>query len=449
MPWTGPKDSTFRQHENTSSSPGDDERPVTVRVVPRSKQDSDSTCSTNAAVVLNRETLQSMFHMRLPEAAKRLGVSETTLKQVCRKLGVPRWPRQLKYPTRSNARGGAITKAGTHFADSPRSAAYSEESSVDDDDKLTAASNKTRKRSAEATGPETGSSARPYLLPFHQSITVQKKHQPPSMGPERTHQMQLCGATSNLSTLPIFQASSLSTHTRLAAQFESELASIISFPPLSDLLRTDGAGRDSCRVGARGINPKSALHLGPKDSTFRQHEKTSSSPGDDERPVIVRVVPRSMQGGLRNNVAVELNRKKLESMFHMRLPEAAKHLCVSETTLKHVCRKLGVSRWPRQLKYSAPSNESLNARACTTTKAETCCADSPLSVSYSEELNMDDTRNSIEAHTTSQTRKNYNNTKSDFLYDPFKSEIYLNQRFKSELAAVIAFPALSDLLEGT
>ena len=55
---------------------------------------------------------------------------------------------------------------------------------------------------------------------------------------------------------------------------------------------------------------------------------------------------------------------------------------------------------------------------------------------------MDDTRYSSETHTTSQARKKYNNTKSDFLYDPFKSEIYLNQRFKSELAAVIAFPAL-------
>ncbi len=36
-----------------------------------------------------------MAGMDLAEAAKKLGLSETTLKLACRGLGIPRWPRGL------------------------------------------------------------------------------------------------------------------------------------------------------------------------------------------------------------------------------------------------------------------------------------------------------------------------------------------------------------------
>ncbi|EKX38944.1 hypothetical protein GUITHDRAFT_115050 [Guillardia theta CCMP2712] len=41
---------------------------------------------------LSMETMSSYFHMPLDEAAKKLGIASTTLKLICRKLGVPRWP---------------------------------------------------------------------------------------------------------------------------------------------------------------------------------------------------------------------------------------------------------------------------------------------------------------------------------------------------------------------
>jgi hypothetical protein len=42
------------------------------------------------------ETLKSKFGMRLSDAAKSLGISMTSFKQVCRKLGVARWPRSQR-----------------------------------------------------------------------------------------------------------------------------------------------------------------------------------------------------------------------------------------------------------------------------------------------------------------------------------------------------------------
>lgn len=38
------------------------------------------------------EDLVPLFEYKLTDAAKRLGISVSTLKRVCRKLGIPRWP---------------------------------------------------------------------------------------------------------------------------------------------------------------------------------------------------------------------------------------------------------------------------------------------------------------------------------------------------------------------
>jgi hypothetical protein len=45
-------------------------------------------------VELNLNLLESKFDMRLSDAAKSLGISTTSFKQVCRKLGIARWPRR-------------------------------------------------------------------------------------------------------------------------------------------------------------------------------------------------------------------------------------------------------------------------------------------------------------------------------------------------------------------
>lgn len=46
---------------------------------------------------LSREVISSYFHMPLLHAAEKLGIGETALKEMCRKVGIPRWPyRKLK-----------------------------------------------------------------------------------------------------------------------------------------------------------------------------------------------------------------------------------------------------------------------------------------------------------------------------------------------------------------
>jgi len=49
-------------------------------------------CASRPPSKVNIEDLQMLFEKPQPEAAKTLGISLTTLKQVCRRLGVSRWP---------------------------------------------------------------------------------------------------------------------------------------------------------------------------------------------------------------------------------------------------------------------------------------------------------------------------------------------------------------------
>jgi len=64
-----------------------------VHVIPRSSSDA---LPTSSPVDVDLETLKSKFGMRLSDAAKSLGISMTSFKQVCRKLGVARWPRSQR-----------------------------------------------------------------------------------------------------------------------------------------------------------------------------------------------------------------------------------------------------------------------------------------------------------------------------------------------------------------
>ena len=65
-----------------------------VHVIPRSS--SQDAFPTSSPVDVDLETLKSKFGMRLSDAAKSLGISMTSFKQVCRKLGVARWPRSQR-----------------------------------------------------------------------------------------------------------------------------------------------------------------------------------------------------------------------------------------------------------------------------------------------------------------------------------------------------------------
>jgi len=84
--------------------------PTSVLVIPRPTAE-DAFCSCSP-VELTREVLTSKFHMRLSDAAKSLGISITSFKQVCRKLGLARWPRRLQsHPTRTGADAASNPRA--------------------------------------------------------------------------------------------------------------------------------------------------------------------------------------------------------------------------------------------------------------------------------------------------------------------------------------------------
>lgn len=87
-------------------------------------------------VKIDRKTIESLFGMPQPNAARKLGISLTSLKQVCRKLGVTRWPCQRQsnggsattsdlsqeVAVAQGAAGGAATRLGAP-AQGPEAAA--------------------------------------------------------------------------------------------------------------------------------------------------------------------------------------------------------------------------------------------------------------------------------------------------------------------------------------
>ena len=64
-----------------------------VHLYPRRKAGDDAVpVKGRQPVELTREAISAMFVMPQPDAARDLGVSLTALKQVCRRLGITRWP---------------------------------------------------------------------------------------------------------------------------------------------------------------------------------------------------------------------------------------------------------------------------------------------------------------------------------------------------------------------
>jgi len=56
------------------------------------------------------ETLSQYFHLTQAEACKALGLGGTSLKKVCRRLGIERWPHRKVSDPLGHARLGLITR---------------------------------------------------------------------------------------------------------------------------------------------------------------------------------------------------------------------------------------------------------------------------------------------------------------------------------------------------
>ncbi|EKX33618.1 hypothetical protein GUITHDRAFT_155982 [Guillardia theta CCMP2712] len=64
-----------------------------ARVFPRRKRGEPGCYSKGRdGIRLGYEDITGLFHMRQTEAAKYLGISLTTMKSVCRRVGITRWP---------------------------------------------------------------------------------------------------------------------------------------------------------------------------------------------------------------------------------------------------------------------------------------------------------------------------------------------------------------------
>ena len=79
----------------------DTEGAVEVALFPRRKQGSSASMPTQRMPVkIDLAVLEALYGMPQPAAARALGIALTTLKQVCRKLGIKRWHYIYRYQRR-------------------------------------------------------------------------------------------------------------------------------------------------------------------------------------------------------------------------------------------------------------------------------------------------------------------------------------------------------------
>ena len=80
-----------------------------VRIFPRHKLGDDRTASElerlrgRSPLLVSHEMVEAKFQLKQKDAAIEFGISLTAFKQVCRKLGVDRWP--YRRPNRALAAG--------------------------------------------------------------------------------------------------------------------------------------------------------------------------------------------------------------------------------------------------------------------------------------------------------------------------------------------------------
>ena len=97
------------------------------------------------------------------------------------------------------------------------------------------------------------------------------------------------------------------------------------------------------RIGIRDFDPA--------DGTPTASERASSCDSGRSQGATrgISVFPRRKIGGLapsKHRAPVTLDYQALEGLFDLPQPDAARELGIALTTLKHACRRLGVSRWP-------------------------------------------------------------------------------------------------------
>lgn len=88
--------SASAQTSSSSHNPDEErnEEPSTFSDPTTKKRKAQSASARPSKPALRFEDLQSKFHLGLKEAAVELGVCITTLKRICRRLGVSRWPKR-------------------------------------------------------------------------------------------------------------------------------------------------------------------------------------------------------------------------------------------------------------------------------------------------------------------------------------------------------------------
>ena len=147
-------------HRRERDSPsGDDMAGGGVRIFPRRKLGEESSLApkkNRSPVCFDMETIGVYFDVPQSDAAKNLGISLTALKQVCRKLGLSRWP--YVRPKKSKGKGqvapGATPAAATTVTTDVGDAGG--DSSEREDDCMSSAGSTTSYSSAETTRASSG-----------------------------------------------------------------------------------------------------------------------------------------------------------------------------------------------------------------------------------------------------------------------------------------------------
>ncbi|EKX35346.1 hypothetical protein GUITHDRAFT_118470 [Guillardia theta CCMP2712] len=86
---------------SASTTQGIASLPKKVRLLPRRKR--RSSVESPKEVVLGMDQISSLFHLPQCEAAQQMGISLSALKNVCRKVGLDKWPYKRKYSSTKGA----------------------------------------------------------------------------------------------------------------------------------------------------------------------------------------------------------------------------------------------------------------------------------------------------------------------------------------------------------
>lgn len=80
-----------------------------VTLFPRRKAGQNRPGGGRGPVVLTLELLEQFYGMPLHVAAKRLGICQTAIKKVCRRLGIKKWPyKEMRQPTGKDENGNSV-----------------------------------------------------------------------------------------------------------------------------------------------------------------------------------------------------------------------------------------------------------------------------------------------------------------------------------------------------